>query len=76
MKFDWTVASKMCTVALHFGSDICQIKLGFVQVSFKSKYGKCPTAISCSDNMGKFHRHTRVCVCAHVHMHITLPKLI
>ena len=27
---------EICTVALHFGSDICQIKLGFVQVNSKS----------------------------------------
>ena len=27
---------EMCIVALHFGSDICQIKLGFVQVNPKS----------------------------------------
>ena len=25
-----------CTVALYFGSDVCQIKLGFVQVNPKS----------------------------------------
>ena len=27
---------EICTVALYFGLDICQIKLGFVQVNTKS----------------------------------------
>ena len=27
---------EICTVALYFGSDVCQIKLGFVQVNTKS----------------------------------------
>ena len=27
---------EICTVALYFGLDICQIKLGFVQVNLKS----------------------------------------
>ena len=27
---------EICTVALHFGSDVCQTKLGFVQVNTKS----------------------------------------
>ena len=40
-------------VALYFGSDICQIKLGFVQVNPKSDRKMpdvpgCPTVISCS----------------------------
>ena len=29
---------EICTVALYFGSDICQIKLGFVQVNPKSAW--------------------------------------
>ena len=39
MKFVLTFAKsdqtlvETCTVALYFGSDICQIKLGFVQVN-------------------------------------------
>ena len=32
--------SEICTVASHFGSDICQIKMGFVQVNTKSCYYK------------------------------------
>ena len=27
---------EICTVALYFGLDICQIKLGFVQINLKS----------------------------------------
>ena len=33
-----------CTVALYFGLDNCQIKLGSVQVN-----PRCPTVISCSE---------------------------
>ena len=29
---------EICIVASHFGSDICQIKMGFVQVNTKSCY--------------------------------------
>ena len=31
---------EICIVASHFGSDICQIKMGFVQVNTKSRYYK------------------------------------
>ena len=34
-KSDQTLVEN-CTVALYFGSDICQTKLGFVQVNYKS----------------------------------------
>ena len=34
-KNDLTLVA-ICTVALYFDSDICQIKLGFVQVNTKS----------------------------------------
>ena len=44
---------EICTVALYFGSDICQIKLGFVQVNPKS-------AQKMSDVQLLFHA---LCVC-------------
>ena len=45
------------TVALYFGSDICQIKLGFVQVNTKSAWKMSDVRLLC--HALHVHAHTR-----------------
>ena len=67
---------KICTVALYFCLDICQIKVGFVQVNtkgvgkmsdvrllFTSKY-KILTFV-CAINWSSFYRHQPVYILYH-----------